>query len=115
MFFVDVQAARPAHDEQADLRSAQNVAKVFEGSSVQRKRFGRPCAECVDDDVEPDEILARQIEQILDDELCLGIDLRHAAHEPRNFIPARKGFVYEKSPLFACRAHNCYLFHDTAS
>ena len=66
---------------------------------MQGKRFGRPRAESVDDGVEPDEILARQIEQIFYDRLCLGVCNRIvAAHKARNVVPARNRLVHQHLP-----------------
>ena len=79
---------------------------------MQGKRFGRPRAESVDDGVEPDEILARQIEQIFYDRLRLRVcDLVAAAHETRNVVPARNRLVHQQPALLACRTDNRYLFH----
>ena len=78
--------------------------------------FPRPGAERVDDDIEPDEIFAGQLEQVFDDRLRFGIcDLVVPAHEARHVIPARNRLVHEELSLFACRTYDGYLFHDTKS
>ena len=86
---------------------------MFERRLVERKRFGSPCAKCVDNDIEPDEIFARQIEQIFDYCLCLGVfNLIASAHKSRYLIPAGDRLVHQQLALLACRTNDSYFFHD---
>lgn len=83
---------------------------------MQRKRFGRPCAERIEHNVKSDEILFRKSKQIFYDFLGRRIDfVLRVTDKTRHRISARERFLYQKPSLFPCRTYYCYLFHDVAS